>query len=159
MGGKRWMLGLAALFLLCGPVWAQSLGEVARKERQRRAESERDVGVIREQEPESASSIFRGFRGDIETILAKALEKEPERRYGSPAELAADLRRHLADEPILARKPSTLYQIRKFTRRNRVLVGGMTATFLALLAGLVGTTRGYFEARAAADRSIRWRPY
>ena len=50
------MLGLAALFLLCGPIWAQSLGEVARKERQRRAESasETDVVVIREQELEAS---------------------------------------------------------------------------------------------------------
>ncbi|TDI40064.1 MAG: hypothetical protein E2P02_17525 [Acidobacteria bacterium] len=56
MAGKRWVLGLAAVFLLSGPVWAQSLGEVARKERQRRADSasETDVVVIREQELEAS---------------------------------------------------------------------------------------------------------
>jgi len=75
--------------------------------------------------------------GDVETIVGKALEKDPARRYASAADLAADLRRHLADRPIVARPPSVLYRATKFTRRHRGLVGGTAATLFALLAGLV----------------------
>ena len=71
--------------------------------------------------------------------MAKALEKDPARRYASAAELAADLRRWLAHEPIQARPPSALYHLRKFARRNRGLVGGVLATGVALVLGLVGT--------------------
>src|SRR5262249_46096580 len=78
-------------------------------------------------------------RGDVETIVAKALEKDAARRYPSAAELAADLRRWLAHEPILARPPSALYHLRKFARRHKGLVGGVVATVAALVLGLVGT--------------------
>ena len=79
----------------------------------------------------------RTFRGDVETIAAKALAKEKERRYQSAAELAADIRRYLKDEPIVARPPSTAYQLRKFARRNRALVGGLAAVFVVLVVGVV----------------------
>jgi WD40 repeat protein len=75
----------------------------------------------------------------VETIVGKALEKDPARRYGSAAELAADLRRWLAHEPIQARPPSALYHLRKFARRHKGLVGGALATLAALVLGLVGT--------------------
>ena len=58
--------------------------------------------IIREDEPSRLGSINTIYRGDIETIVAKALAKEKERRYQSAAELAADARRYLADEPITA---------------------------------------------------------
>src|SRR5262249_59141821 len=59
--------------------------------------------VIREQEPSRLGSLDTRLRGDVETILAKALEKERARRYPSAAELAADVRRHLRDQPVPAR--------------------------------------------------------
>ncbi|MGO9946892.1 MAG: protein kinase domain-containing protein [Steroidobacteraceae bacterium] len=59
------------------------------------------------------------LRGDLDWITMKALERERERRYGTPSELAADLRRYLNDEPVLARPASAGYQIRKFVRRHR----------------------------------------
>jgi len=99
------------------------------------------------------------LRGDVETIVAKALEKDRTRRYASAADLAADLRRWLAHEPILARPPSALYHLSKFARRHRALVGGMLATVLALILGLVGTIlfavaeaeqRGHAEQNALA---------
>lgn len=77
------------------------------------------------------------FRGDVETIVGKALEKDREARYARAGALAADLRRYLADEPITARPPSTFYQLRKFSRRNKGLVAGIAATAVALIAGLV----------------------
>ena len=62
---------------------------------------------------------------DVETIVAKALEKEKERRYSSAAELADDIRRFLRDEPITARPPSAAYQVRKFARRHKAIVAGV----------------------------------
>jgi WD40 repeat protein len=97
------------------------------------------VRVIREQEPARLGSLNASFRGDVETIVGKALEKDKARRYASAGELAADLRRHLGNEPIRARPPSALYQLRKFARRHKALVGGVAATGAALVLGLVGT--------------------
>ena len=93
--------------------------------------------VIREQEPSRLGLVQSAYRGDIETVASKALEKDRARRYDSPAELAADLRRYLNNEPILARPPSALYQLRKFTRRHKALVVGVASVFLALLAGTI----------------------
>src|SRR5262249_24600990 len=72
------------------------------------------------------------------------------RRYASAAELAADVRRHLRHEPIRARPASALYQLRKFARRHKALVGGVAAVMLALVAGLIGTT--LFAVREARQR-------
>jgi serine/threonine protein kinase/formylglycine-generating enzyme required for sulfatase activity len=96
--------------------------------------------VIRETEPLPLGSLEAGCRGDLATIVHKALEKEPSRRYGGVSDFQEDLRRFLADEPILARPPSKAYQIRKFARRHRGLVGGLVATFLALVVGSALTT-------------------
>jgi hypothetical protein len=93
--------------------------------------------VIREQEPSRLGSINAACRGDVETIVAKALEKDPARRYQSAGELAADLRRHLNHEPIRARPPSALYQLRKFARRHKALVAALLGIGLALAAGTV----------------------
>jgi tetratricopeptide (TPR) repeat protein len=95
------------------------------------------VRVIQESDHRPLSSISRVYRGDIETIVSKALEKEKERRYQTAAELAAEIGHYLADEPIVARPASTFYQLRKFTRRNRALVGGVVAVMLALVLGTV----------------------
>ena len=95
--------------------------------------------VVQEQEPRRLGSIHSQWRGDIETLVGRALEKDPVRRYPSAAELAADIRRHLNHEPIRARPPSLAYQLGKFVRRNKVLVGGVAAVLLALLGGLTGT--------------------
>lgn len=107
--------------------------------------------VIRDREPTRLSSIDKFYRGDVETIVAKALEKEKERRYASAADFAEDLRRYLRGEPIAARQPTTLYQIRKFARRNPGLVLGLAIAFLALVAGIIGTTAGLIRARQQRD--------
>jgi len=110
------------------------------------------VRLICDQEPSLLGTLDRSFRGDIESIVAKALEKDRQRRYGSAAEFAADIRRYLTFQPIEARTASTFYQIRKFTKRNRALVGGVAATFLALLGGVAGSGYYLIEARGAAAR-------
>src|SRR6516225_3313747 len=114
--------------------------------------------LILEQDPPRLGSLDPELRGDVETIVAKALEKDPARRYPSAAELAADLRRWLAHEPIRARPPSALYNLRKFARRHKALVGGVVATGLALVLGLVGTivfAVGEAQQRRQAEHNAR----
>ena len=96
----------------------------------------RAVRVIREAEPASLGSIRKNLRGDLSTIVAKALEKERHRRYQSANELAEDLRRYLRHDPLVAQPTSAIYRARKFARRNKALVGGMAATMIALAIGL-----------------------
>jgi serine/threonine protein kinase/WD40 repeat protein len=108
--------------------------------------------AIREDEPSRLSSFDSAFRGDIDAIVGKALSKEKERRYASAGEMAADIRRHLRSEPILARPPSTFYHLRRFARRNRALVGGVGATIVALIIGLVVATN--FARREASQRRL-----
>jgi eukaryotic-like serine/threonine-protein kinase len=112
------------------------------------------VRTIRETDPARLSSISRNYRGDIETIVAKALEKDKIRRYNSAAGLAADVRHYLHDEPITARPPSTTYQLRKFARRNRALVAGVAAVFLVLVAGIVASTWEAVRANRAGQAAI-----
>ncbi len=83
---------------------------------------------------------------DLETIVAKCLEKERDRRYGSAGELAADLTRFLNDQPIAARPPSTFYQFRKFARRNRGVVAAGCAAVVFLIAGLAVSLTGWATA-------------
>jgi tetratricopeptide (TPR) repeat protein len=110
--------------------------------------------VIREQEPARLGALDARCRGDIETIVGKALEKDPARRYPSAAEVAADIRRHLRHEPIRARPPSALYQLGKFARRHKALVA-TTATFLALLllAGALAAWQAVRLAHSEADQA------
>lgn len=110
---------------------------------------EEALRTIREQDPAPLTSVSRVFKGDIETIVAKTLEKDKSRRYSSAAELAADVRRYLKSEPILARPATTIYQLRKFTLRHKALVFGTSAVFLALTAGVVASTWQALRARRA----------
>lgn len=109
--------------------------------------------TILEHDPVPLGSVRRAWRGDLDTIFQKALEKSPQRRYQSAAALAADLRHHLADEPIAAMPPSALYQIGKFTRRHRALVGGVAATFIVLAAGVIVYAMEAAVARSEARRA------
>lgn len=99
--------------------------------------------AIVEEEPTRLSLVNRQFRGDIETIIHKALEKDRSRRYQSCADFAADIRRLLNNEPIRARPPGSLYRIAKFTRRNRALVASVTTVFAILLVALIAAVWGF----------------
>jgi len=79
--------------------------------------------------------LARTLRGDLDWIVMKALEKDRSRRYGSPSELAADVRRYLRNEPVEASPPSTIYRIHKFVGRHRVGVAAGLLVFAALVAG------------------------
>ncbi len=96
--------------------------------------------IIREEEPTRLSSIDRALRGDIETIVGHALEKDPNRRYPTASALGADIGRFLGDQPISARPVSAWYQIERFSKRNRGLVIAATAGGVTLICGLIGTS-------------------
>src|SRR5688572_14297509 len=110
------------------------------------------VRVIREEEPTKISTHDRSLRGDVETIVRKALEKDPARRYPTAQALADDIRRHLADEPIQARPPSAWYQLSKFARRNQILVGGIASVLVSLAVGAGVATHRYLREREASAR-------
>lgn len=114
--------------------------------------------TIRDESHPRLGSLSRDCRGDLETIVNKALEKDPDRRYPSVLEFAADVRRFLEHQPISARPPSTFDQLAKFTRRNKPLVGGIVGVFLVLIAGVISTASFWWEARANL-RSQRWATY
>ncbi len=77
------------------------------------------------------------LRGDLDWITLKALEKERDRRYGMPADLAADIKRYLENRAILARPASAGYRLRKYVRRNRAGVALTLAAFAVLVAFMV----------------------
>jgi len=111
------------------------------------------IRMIREDDPTRLTTINQGFGGDVEVIVSKALEKCPEQRYASAAELAGDIRRFLFNEPIQARAPGTIYQLRKFARRNRALVLSTVAVFLALGLGFLGMGWQFIRANAKAHEA------
>jgi len=139
-------LGVILYELLCGKlpynVSGRSIPEAAR--------------TIRDEEPTPLSSIDRTLRGEIQTICAKALEKDKARRYQSAADLAEDLRRYLRGEPIEARRDSALYVLRKQVARHRaVVVAGVTIVLLLAVSSAVAWSlyvRADLAAKAAKER-------
>src|SRR5258708_5864846 len=114
-----------------------------------RARIHEAVEAICEQEAPALGTIDRAYRGDIETIVAKAIEKDKTRRYSSAAELAADIRRFLNDEAIVARPATTIYKLQKFARRHRTLVAALATVFLVLVAGVFASTWQAIRAKRA----------
>jgi tetratricopeptide (TPR) repeat protein len=116
------------------------------------------VRVIQEQTPRPMSAFNPVLKGDVETIVGKALEKDKARRYQSANAFAADIRRYLNDEPITARPPSPWYQLRMFARRNKGLVGAAAALVVVLVAGIIATslalTRAIEAETLARDRLV-----
>jgi serine/threonine protein kinase/tetratricopeptide (TPR) repeat protein len=118
--------------------------------------------IIREQDPPKPSTRLSGLggrsaavahqrrtdlmtlagqlRGDLDWITMRAMEKDRTRRYSSASEMAADIRRHMNNEPVLASPPSAAYRVRKFIRRHRLGVAAAAAVGLALVLGIASTT-------------------
>jgi serine/threonine protein kinase/Arc/MetJ family transcription regulator len=89
------------------------------------------------------------LRGDLDWIVMKALEKNRARRYETANGLAADIQRHLSNEPVLARPPSAAYKIQKAFRRNKVAFTAAGAVAVALLLGLIASAWESFRAMRA----------
>ena len=93
------------------------------------------------------------LEGDLDNILLKTLEKEPQRRYASVDALAADVRAHLEGRPVSARAASSGYVLGKFVRRNRGVVVASAAAVLALVGGLGVSAWQAEQARLARDEA------
>jgi eukaryotic-like serine/threonine-protein kinase len=86
------------------------------------------------------AKLIHQLKGDLDWIVMKCLEKDRTRRYETANGLAADLKRHLDNEPVLACPPSTAYRFQKSFRRNKLAFAAATAVFVALCLGIVATT-------------------
>ncbi|MCX6838114.1 MAG: protein kinase [Verrucomicrobia bacterium] len=109
---------------------------------------------LAEKDPPKPSTIEPTVQGDLDWIALKALERDPNRRYGSADDLADDITRYLSYEPITARPPSRGYLIRRFVRRHRVAVAAAVAIAFAVITGGITSTAMYFKAernRAEAE--------
>ncbi len=98
--------------------------------------------------------LSRLLLGDLDWIVMKALEKDRTRRYESADGFAQDIERHLRDEPVLASPPSSAYKLRKFARRNRLVLGAFAGITAALVLGLAAATWGWLRARSDRDRAL-----
>lgn len=106
--------------------------------------SPEDLAVRRQS---TVARLRRRLRGDLDTIVAMALRKEPQRRYASAEALGQDLRRHLASEPVMARPDGVAYRLSRFVKRHRGLAAAVVAIMVVLAGGVAATA---WQARRAA---------
>lgn len=116
--------------------------------------------AIRDRVPVRLRTIRGDMPPDLEAIAAKAIEKNPAERYESAGALGEDLRRFLANEPVLAQRHTTWYRARKYAQRNKGAVAALAGIVLAIVLGLAGTawqaviaTRERNQAREQATRA------
>jgi serine/threonine protein kinase len=117
--------------------------------------------AVLETEPQRPSDVIspdklrKMLRGDLDTIVGKALKKNPRDRYASVEAMAEDLRRYLSHEPIEARADGFGYRAAKLVRRHRAPVVLASLAFFATIAGIVGTLNQARTARAQRDFALR----
>jgi eukaryotic-like serine/threonine-protein kinase len=121
-----------------------------------RQELLRDIAFT---DPKPPRQLQRALPADLETIVLKAMAKNPLERYSTAQEMADDLRRYLGDKPIHARRPSLVQRLRKWSRRHRAIVTTAVAVLVCALllgAGLLWHERSQtFAALAEADANFR----
>lgn len=98
-------------------------------------------------------ALRRELRGDLDWIVMKAMEKDRTRRYAAASELAADLRRYLGGDAVLARPPSAGYRIRKLARRHRGALAAGMALLISLVVGAAVSTVGFLRAEENAQEA------
>jgi tetratricopeptide (TPR) repeat protein len=115
------------------------------------------LSLVCEQDPERPSAVAgsRELRGDLDAIVARAMRKEPERRYASASALSEDIERHLEGLPVLARHGTVSYRAVKFLRRHRLGIAAAGLLLVALAGGVWATLREARRARAAETRAER----
>lgn len=96
--------------------------------------------------------LSKQYRGDIDWMVMKAVEKDPDRRYETALAFAEDCDRHLAHEPVTAGPPSLSYQLNRFVKRNKLLSVAVVAVAAAFLLGFVGLGAGFYQAKQAEKR-------
>jgi serine/threonine protein kinase/Flp pilus assembly protein TadD len=111
--------------------------------------SPKEIAAARSTDPRT---LRRHLAGDLDSIVLKALERDPERRYRSAEQLAEDLRRHLDGEPVTARAASVPYRAGKFVRRHWVGVA-LTAAAMVLIVGF-GLRESVLRDQAEKERQV-----
>jgi serine/threonine protein kinase len=110
------------------------------------------------EEPRPPRRLCREVPAELETIVLKAMEKNPHDRYLTAAELAQDLRHFLADQPIRARRPGVVQRLRKWGRRHRPVVWATTLVLLVAMLCGGGTGLWWLQKRAEAQGEARGEP-
>jgi len=118
---------------------------------QRLASSPEQAAAIARARSTDGASLLTALRGDLDWIVLRCLQPEIDRRYESARALQRDLERLLAHEAIVARPPSTVYQVRKFVRRHRTLVGSAALLALSLGLGAAGIVHRSIDLAAERD--------
>jgi WD40 repeat protein len=117
-----------------------------------------ELGTVAAQRGAEPAKLGRLVRGDLDWIVMKALEKDRTRRYETASGLAADLQRHLGDEPVTAMAPALGYQLLKFARRHRAALATVCALLVVLAAGAGVSAwqahRASQQARSAEARRV-----
>jgi serine/threonine-protein kinase len=120
------------------------------------------IKAIVETEPPRPSDVVaaagkqgRVLQGDLDTIVAQALKKNPAQRYPSVTALAEDIRRYLGHQPISAQPDTLAYRARKFVARNRTAVALASAALVTTVAGVIGTAIQAHRARIERDYALR----
>jgi eukaryotic-like serine/threonine-protein kinase len=117
-----------------------------------------DLTTIAQHRQADAPKLIHLVHGDLDWIVMKCLEKDRARRYETANELAMDVQRHLASEPVRARPPTQAYRFRKLVRRNKLVFAAATAVAVALIAGLCVSGWALMKerkARAQAEEAQR----
>ncbi len=97
----------------------------------------------------------RRLRGDLDTIVLMAMQKDPRRRYASVGKFSDDIRRYLNSLPVTAQRDTRLYRTTRFVRRNRIVVATASAVLLSLIGGLATTVWQARVARHERERAER----
>jgi tetratricopeptide (TPR) repeat protein len=140
-------LGVIAYELVCGRLPHPRLREVGLFEA---------LDIVRDEEPLSLTRAAPGVGRDLDAVVMKALAIEPERRYSSAAEFAADIQRILDFRPVEARAPTLPYTVSRFVRRHRALAAAVGGSALILIvASLVSLRYAWSEAQARRDAEAR----
>ena len=111
-----------------------------------------EIAVARNIKP---SRLNKLLRGELDWIVMKSLEKEPQRRYATAEAFANDIKRFLNGEPVLAKPPSITYLVAKNLNRNKALAISLFATFVILVAGALSTTVMWYQARIETEQTIK----
>ncbi|MHC4507480.1 MAG: protein kinase domain-containing protein [Planctomycetota bacterium] len=105
-----------------------------------------DCTRVAQQRQVDVGVLGRQLRGDLDWVVMKCLEKDRTRRYETANELLMDLKRYLANEPVVARPPTVGYRLQKAWRRNRLLYSATAMVVVALAVGLVAAAAGWRQA-------------
>lgn len=115
------------------------------------------IRVVLNSTPARLRTINPVLHPDLQTVVHKAMHRDPAQRYNSAAEFGADIRRYLAHEPVLAREPSWTYVTSRFVRRHRALTGVIVTASVLIAASVVAMAFAWADARRTREAAVRQR--